>query len=48
MAIDHVCGMEADPASAEHVVDHAGRRVGFCSEGCLEQFLVGPAAYLAR
>jgi YHS domain-containing protein len=46
--LDPVCLMEADPATAEHVVEHEGRRIGFCSAGCRERFLAEPAAYLAR
>ena len=46
--LDPVCLMDADPTTAEYVVEHAGRRIGFCSAGCRERFLAEPAAYLAR
>jgi P-type Cu+ transporter len=40
--------MDADPAAAAYVVEHDGRRIGFCSAGCRGRFLAEPAAYLAR
>ena len=45
--LDPVCLMDADPSTAEYVVERDGRRIGFCSSGCMERFLAEPAAYLA-
>lgn len=44
-AIDPVCGMSADPATAPFH-DHAGQRYWFCSEGCRKRFSQSPQRYL--
>ncbi len=41
---DPVCGMNVDPATAEHA-DHAGSRYFFCSAGCHEEFTAHPHQY---
>jgi uncharacterized protein len=46
-AIDPVCGMTVDPATATEKVDHAGSMYYFCSAGCKETFVKDPAKYIA-
>ncbi|WP_280960081.1 heavy metal translocating P-type ATPase [Enterovirga rhinocerotis] len=46
MAIDPVCGMSVDPASAKHRAEHAGQEYLFCSAGCRTKFLADPERYL--
>ncbi|HEX9891650.1 MAG TPA: HAD-IC family P-type ATPase, partial [Actinomycetota bacterium] len=45
-AIDPVCGMEVDPATAADAVEHQGTTYHFCSKGCAERFRKDPQAYL--
>ncbi len=45
-AIDPVCGMNVDPASAEHRSVHDGQTYYFCSRGCKESFDKDPAKFL--
>jgi Cu+-exporting ATPase len=45
-AVDPVCGMSVDPATAKHVADHDGAAVYFCSAGCRTKFLADPDKYL--
>jgi P-type Cu+ transporter len=46
-AVDPVCGMSVDPASAlAHT--HAGRSFYFCCGGCRDKFVADPAEYLAK
>lgn len=45
-AIDPVCGMTVDLATAKHVTVHDGVTYGFCCEGCKAKFEATPAAYL--
>ena len=47
MEIDPVCGMEVDPATAEHSSEYAGKRYYFCSKGCLEDFQEDPASFVS-
>jgi Cu+-exporting ATPase len=47
LAIDPVCGMSVDPATAKHKADHDGATYSFCSAGCREKFVAEPAKYLA-
>jgi len=47
MAIDPVCGMEVDPATAQHTVDHDGTTYYFCHPGCQRKFEQNPAHFLA-
>src|SRR5215467_8185525 len=43
---DPVCGMTVDPATAQAVVEHAGKRYYFCCPGCAQKFQVAPDQYL--
>jgi xanthine dehydrogenase accessory factor len=45
-AIDPVCGMEVDTASAEYTSDYQGTTYYFCAAGCKESFDQKPEAYL--
>jgi xanthine dehydrogenase accessory factor len=47
-AIDPVCGMEVDPATARFTLVHADGEYFFCCEGCREKFRADPAAFGAR
>jgi P-type Cu+ transporter len=42
MAIDPICGMTVDPATAAGSHDHRGLRYYFCGLSCLERFKVDP------
>ena len=42
MAIDPICGMTVDPATAAGSHDHRGQRYYFCSLSCLERFKADP------
>lgn len=44
-AVDPVCGMAVEPATAEHSAEHAGRIWWFCSAGCCRRFLADPRAF---
>jgi len=48
MAVDPVCGMQVDPATAAHSHEHAGKRYFFCAAGCLQTFKADPARILGR
>ena len=39
MALDPVCGMTVDPATAKHSHEHAGTMYFFCSSGCRTKFM---------
>ncbi len=45
-AIDPVCGMTVDPATAAGSFAHAGTTYYFCSRHCLEKFKAEPEKYL--
>jgi P-type Cu+ transporter len=45
-AIDPVCGMTVDTATAKHKADHKGHTYYFCSAGCRTKFVAAPAKYL--
>ena len=45
MAIDPVCGMEVDEATAAGHAEHRGVTYHFCSTHCLHQFEAAPAQY---
>ncbi|HET7273372.1 MAG TPA: XdhC family protein [Rubrobacter sp.] len=47
-AVDPVCGMLVDVASARHVVEHGGTRYYFCGPGCKRAFEDEPAKYAAQ
>ena len=44
---DPVCGMNVEPSTARHKLDHAGKTYYFCSAHCLEKFRARPEDYLA-
>jgi len=46
-AIDPVCGMTVDPATAKQVSTHDGQTFYFCSAGCKAKFDASPATYTA-
>jgi xanthine dehydrogenase accessory factor len=46
-AVDPVCGMNIDPASALYRFDHAGRTYVFCGSGCRRAFAADPASFVA-
>ena len=46
LALDPVCGMTVDPATAKWTAEHDGKTVYFCSEGCRNKFVADPAPYL--
>ncbi|MFN0008122.1 MAG: heavy metal translocating P-type ATPase [Planctomycetota bacterium] len=48
MAVDPVCGMQVDPASAAHSHEHAGTRYHFCAAACLQRFKADPDRFLRR
>jgi YHS domain-containing protein len=45
MAIDPICGMTVDPASAAAVRTHEGRNYFFCAPGCATTFDSDPGRY---
>lgn len=47
VAVDPVCGMEVEVASAKHVAEHDGGMFYFCCPHCKARFLKDPAKYLA-
>jgi xanthine dehydrogenase accessory factor len=47
-AVDPVCGMDVDVATARHMTDVDGITYYFCSAGCRSRFLKQPAEYLSR
>jgi P-type Cu+ transporter len=46
LALDPVCGMTVNPASAKAKVDHAGKTYYFCCTGCAAKFQAAPDQYL--
>ena len=46
IATDPVCGMQVDPATAKHRVEHEGEAYVFCCAGCAGKFEADPARYL--
>jgi Cu+-exporting ATPase len=46
-AIDPVCGMTVDPATAVGSSRHDGKTYYFCSRGCEAKFDADPAGVLA-
>ena len=47
-AVDPVCGMAVEVASARHVVEHGGTLHYFCCAGCRRAFEQEPEKYAAR
>jgi Cu+-exporting ATPase len=48
MTVDPVCGMQVDPATSKHVLEHEGARYAFCCAGCLNKFKADPKQYTAK
>ena len=46
LAIDPVCGMRVDPATAKGTAEYQGTTYYFCSAGCRAKFAADPAKYL--
>ncbi|HEV8580473.1 MAG TPA: XdhC family protein [Thermoanaerobaculia bacterium] len=45
MAIDPICGMTVETATARHTAEHAGRTYYFCCGGCRTRFLAEPERF---
>ena len=45
---DPVCGMDVNPATAKHKLEHAGEPYFFCSASCVEKFRSDPAKWLNK
>jgi Cu+-exporting ATPase len=45
---DPVCGMNVNPATSKHVVEHEGKKYYFCCAGCVEKFKAAPQSYLSK
>lgn len=46
LAIDPVCHMSVDPATAQHVGEYNGTTYYFCAGGCKKAFLADPQRFL--
>ena len=46
-AIDPVCGMTVDPATAAAKLEHSGKAYYFCSKHCAHTFQQDPKRYLS-
>jgi hypothetical protein len=46
-AVDPVCGMTVDPATAAASAEHDGATYWFCNPGCCDAFVADPGRYLA-
>src|SRR5256885_2691280 len=47
VALDPVCGMTVEPATAAGSAEHAGQKYFFCSQHCLHAFERNPEKFLA-
>ncbi|MCV0396384.1 MAG: heavy metal translocating P-type ATPase [Rhizobiaceae bacterium] len=47
-AVDPVCGMDVDRASARHFLRHQGKGQYFCSEACERKFEADPERYAGK
>ncbi|WP_416193392.1 heavy metal translocating P-type ATPase [Nitrobacter sp. TKz-YC01] len=45
-AVDPVCGMKVEPATARYKLEHSGQTYYFCSERCRTKFEADPAKYI--
>ncbi|MFC3231053.1 heavy metal translocating P-type ATPase [Marinibaculum pumilum] len=43
---DPVCGMDVDPQTAKHSLEHDGRTYHFCSGRCADRFAAEPSRYV--
>ena len=48
VAIDPVCGMKVDPATAKHRFSYKGQDYFFCGARCRERFAAEPEKFLSR
>jgi Cu+-exporting ATPase len=48
MAVDPVCGMQVNPATSKHMLEHEGTRYAFCCGGCLNKFKADPKRHLEK
>ena len=48
MAIDPICGMEVDEATAPAKADYKGKTYYFCAPACKRRFEQDPEKYLAK
>ncbi len=48
MALDPVCGMEVEEATAQWTSEHGGVTYYFCAPGCKASFDQDPEKYLAE
>ena len=48
MAIDPVCGMQVDPATAAGSSEYKGQTYYFCSIGCKKQFDRNPEQFVGQ
>ena len=46
-AIDPICGMSVDPATADYRSVHDGKTYYFCSRGCKERFDKDPGGFVS-
>jgi Cu+-exporting ATPase len=46
MEKDPVCGMNVDPATAQHKSEYQGKTYSFCAPGCRRAFESDPQKYL--
>jgi YHS domain-containing protein len=46
MALDVVCGMEVDEATAQWTSEYKGKTYYFCAPGCKRSFDADPEKYL--
>ena len=46
MEKDPVCGMDVDPATAQHKREYQGTTYYFCAPGCRRAFEADPRKYL--
>ena len=47
IAIDPVCGMQVEMATAKHTAEHDGTTYYFCAKGCMLDFQDEPERILA-
>ncbi len=47
-AIDPVCGMTVDTATATFTTQYQGETIYFCAPGCKKAFEQNPSSYLAQ
>jgi xanthine dehydrogenase accessory factor len=48
VAVDPICGMKVEIATAKYTHEHEGERYYFCCAGCQRKFTQEPESYLRR